>query len=155
MVRWLAVLLALCGGVGWLYLVRDSTLLDAGPQLRGALPLEELAHQGAQPLARMAAAWLPAGFVAGLALALAANRRRPWLTVLGPTLLGFVLLFASTAGSEAVSRNQALTAHLVPALRRPGLWVALAFIAIGALLALAATWRRAPSGPDAGAGAAP
>jgi hypothetical protein len=155
--RWLAVLLALCGGVGWLYLVRDSTLLDAGPRLHGALPLEELAHQGAQPLARVALAWLPAGFVAGLALELGARRARGWVTVLGPTLLGFVLLFASTAGSEAVSRNQRLTAHLEPALRRSSLWVAVAFIAIGALLALAATRvrRRGSSGPDAGAPAAP
>jgi hypothetical protein len=153
-VRWLAVLLALCGGVGWLYLIRSSGALDAGPQLRGALPLEELAHQGAQPLARMAVAWLPAGFVAGLALSLGARRVRPWLTVLGPTLLGFVLLFSTTAGSEAVSRNQRLTAHLVPTLKRSGLWVALAFIAIGALLALAATWRRGSSAPGADGAAA-
>src|SRR5206468_5174006 len=38
---WLLALLAVAGGVGWLYLIRDVHLLAHGPSVSGALPLEE------------------------------------------------------------------------------------------------------------------
>src|SRR5689334_7695184 len=72
---WLLALLAVVGGVGWLYLIRDVHLLDVGPSVSGALPLEELAKRGAQPLLRMLVAWLPAGLAAGFAVALATRLR--------------------------------------------------------------------------------
>ena len=147
----LGALLALCGGIGWLYLLRHTTTLDAGPKLRGALPLEELAGEGAQPLLRMAVAWLPAGFVAGLALSLTVKRR--WLIVLTTSLLAFVLIFSTTAGSEAASHNLRFVAHLVPTLQHPGVWVAVGLIAIGALLAALVT-RRGSSGQGSDGSAA-
>src|SRR5439155_15383489 len=62
---WFLAVLAIVGGVGWLYLIRDVHVLAHGPKVSGALPLEELASKGSQPLLRMAVAWLPAGFAGG------------------------------------------------------------------------------------------
>ena len=137
---WLLALVAVLAGVGWLYLLRDSTALAAGPRMRGALPLEELATRDAQPLLRMAVAWLPAGFAAGLALGLCTRMRAPSIAV-GSGLLSFAVLFSTTAASEAVSRNERLAQHLGPALHRSGLWAAVAFVVIGSFLAALAAAR--------------
>jgi hypothetical protein len=141
---WVVAVLAVCAGVGWLYLLRDSAALAAGPRLHAALPLEELASRDAQPLLRVAVAWLPAGFVVGLALGL--TWRRPhagWIAVACGALT-FAILFLTTAASEAVSQNERLTAYLGPALHRSGLWGAVAFAVIGSLPAAAAARRRRP-----------
>ena len=132
---WIIVVVAVCAGVGWLYLLRDTRALASGPVMAGALPLEELAGTGGQPLLRMAVAWLPAGFSAGLALALC-TRMRSTFVALSSGAVAFVLLFASTAVSEAVSRNERVSAHLGPALDRTALWTATALVIIGALLAV-------------------
>ena len=132
---WLLVVVVVCAGVGWLYLLRDERVLASGPVLGGALPLEELAGAGGQPLLRMAVAWLPAGFAAGLALALC-TRMRATFVALASGLAAFVILFLTTAASEAVSRNEHVSAHLAPALGRSGLWAATALVIIGALLAV-------------------
>jgi hypothetical protein len=134
---WLLAIVAVCAGLGWLYLLRGTGALAAGPAARGALPLQELAGQGAQPLLRMAVAWLPAGFAAALALGLCTRMRLAAIAV-GVGLLSFALLFSSTAASEAVSRNERLSAHLVPALQRTGLWTAVALVVIGSLPGAAA-----------------
>src|SRR5439155_4733245 len=63
-----ALLAVVVAGVGWLYLLRDLGALAAGPRIGEALPLQRLAHEDAQPLARLVAAWLPAGLLAGAAL---------------------------------------------------------------------------------------
>ena len=99
------LLLAVCAGMGWLYLLREAGALDAGPRLSGALPLEQLARGDDQPLLRVAAAWVPAGLAAGLALAWATGwgRGRRALAV---GLLGFVVLFATGAVSDAVAVNE-------------------------------------------------
>jgi hypothetical protein len=152
---------AIAAGIGWLYLLRDSSALAVGPRLHGALPLEELAGRGAQPLGRVAVAWLPAGFAAGLALGLAARRPRTvWIApVCG--MLTLAIVFSTTAGSEAVSQNERLSAHWGSALEREGLWAAVAFVVIGSLpaVALAARRRRRPAAasthPDALASPAP
>ena len=143
----------MCGGVGWLYLLRDTRALASGPVMAGALPLEELAGAGGQPLLRMAVAWLPAGFAAGRALALC-TRMRATFIAMSSGVVTFVILFLSTAASEAVSRNERLSAHLTPALDRTGLWTATALVIIGALLAVAPARARkarppAPSTTDA------
>lgn len=127
----------MCAGVGWLYLLRGVGAVAAGPRVSGALPLEELARHGAQPLLRMAVAWLPAGFAVGLALRLGAGLRAPAVAI-GCGLLSLVLLGSSTAASEAVSRNERFGAHVLPALHRSGVWTAVAFAVIGSLLAVAA-----------------
>src|SRR5205085_604507 len=59
---------ATAAGVGWLYLLFQWGALDAGPHVSGALPLQQLAGNEAQPLLRVAVAWLPAGVAAGAAL---------------------------------------------------------------------------------------
>jgi hypothetical protein len=131
---WLLATLAIAAGVGWLYLLRDAQFLNAGPRVGGALPLEELASRGAQPLLRMAVAWLPAGFAVGFALALGTRLRAAWVGV-SCAALSFVILGLTTAASEAVSRNETFVAHLRPALLRSGLWTAVGLAVIGSLLA--------------------
>jgi hypothetical protein len=134
---WFLAVVAIVAGVGWLYLIRDVHLLAIGPKVTGALPLEELAARGSQPLGRMAIAWLPAGFAAGLALALS-TRLRPAAVAVASGLLALVILGATTAASEAVSRSESFTEHVGPALRRSGLWTAVAFTVIGTIVALVA-----------------
>src|SRR5262245_54470291 len=62
-------LAAVFAGVGVLYLIRGVSPLALGPEISGALPLQQLAGGESQPLLRLAVAWVPAGFVAALALA--------------------------------------------------------------------------------------
>lgn len=129
--------LAIVAGVGWLYLIRDVHLLAHGPVVSGALPLEELASKGSQPLGRMLVAWLPTGFAAGVALLLT-TRMRPAAVVLASGLLALVILGSTTAASEAVSRSEPLADHVSPALHQSGLWTAVCLTAIGSILAVAA-----------------
>jgi hypothetical protein len=138
-------LVALCAGVGWLYLLRDDTALRAGPSMKGALPLQELAGRGAQPLLRVAVAWIPSGLAAGIALALCTRMRAATISA-ACGLLAFVLLFATTAASEAVEKNERLAAGLGPAFGRSGLWAAVVLVVIGSFLgaALSARARRHP-----------
>jgi hypothetical protein len=140
--------LAIVGGVGWLYLIRDVHALAHGPTVSGALPLEELAARGSQPLLRMAVAWLPAGFAAGLALVLATRLRAVWVAV-STGLLALLILGSTTAASEAVSHNETFFEHVRPALHRSGLWTAICFAVIGSILAVAAV-RTGPRGRTAG-----
>jgi hypothetical protein len=142
------VLLAIAGGVGWLYLIRDVHALAHGPSVSGALPLEELARRSSQPLLRMAVAWLPAGFAAGIALAL--TTRLAGAAVAASTgLLALLVLWATTAGSEAVSHNETFAEHWRSALGLSGLWAAAGFVVIGSIAA-AAVAGRGPRGRSAG-----
>ena len=113
-------MLAIVGGVGWLYLIRDVHLLAHGPSVSGALPLEELAQRSSQPLLRMAVAWLPAGFAAGLALALT-TRLRGAVIAASTGLLALAILFSTTAASEAVSHNESFAEHVRSSLRQTSL----------------------------------
>ncbi|MEA2428873.1 MAG: hypothetical protein QOF37_2501 [Thermoleophilaceae bacterium] len=137
---WALAVVAVCAGVGWLYLLRDTKLLAVGPHMRGALPLEELAYRGAQPLLRMAVAWIPAGFAAGLALALTTRLRAASIAA-AMGMLSFLMLYSTTVASEAVSRNERFAQHLGPVLGKSGLWAAVAFVIIGSLLAALALGR--------------
>jgi hypothetical protein len=126
-------LLSVCAGMGWLYLLRQAGVLDAGPKLAGALPLEQLARGDDQSLARVAVAFLPAGVAAGLGLAWATG----WgllarsLTVGG---LGLVLLVVTGAVSDAVAVNETVFSKLAGQFSHAGLWVELGFLVIGSLL---------------------
>lgn len=135
-------------GVGWLYLLRDVGTLAVGPKLSGALPLEELASRGAQPLLRMIVAWLPAGFAIGIALALCARLRTAAVAV-SAGLLALVVLGSTTAASEAVSRNERLSEHVWPALSQPGLWAALVILVTGSVLGAVAARSEGSSGAGA------
>jgi tetrahydromethanopterin S-methyltransferase subunit D len=127
------VLLAVCAGMGWLYLLRQAGALDAGPRLSGALPLEQLARGDDQPLLRVAVAWVPAGVAAGVALAWATGwgRGRRALAV---GLLGLVVLFAKGAVSDAVAVNETVASKLGDQISHGGIWLEVACLVIGSLL---------------------
>ena len=144
-------LLAICAGMGWLYLLREGGVLDVGARLSRALPLEQLARGDDQPLLRVAVAWVPAGIAAGLALAwgTAWGRAGRGLAV---AALAAVLLFATGAISDAVAVNESVGAHLGDQFAHEGIWIEVGFLVIGSLL----IGRRSSSAPpDAAAAASP
>jgi hypothetical protein len=118
----------------------------------GALPLEELAKRGAQPLLRMLVAWLPAGLAAGFAVALA-TRLRAVLIGAAIGVLAFLILAASTIGSLSVAHNETFAENVSPGLARSGLWTAVAIVVIGAILGAVAarTGLRGRSGESSAA----
>lgn len=136
----LAVVFLIAAGVGWLYLLDKLRLFGVGPRLSAALPLEDLAARGAQPLGRMAVAWLPVGVAATLALG--------WLTRL-PALARVVvvaaltaaIMFPMTAAFEALTRNERFSDHVGDAFSRGGPRTALALVVIGSALTAAAAGR--------------
>src|SRR4051794_34147402 len=85
---WLIGLAAVFAGIGELYLIRDAAL-GLGPRVAGALPLEQRPGQPGEPLLLLVIAWVPAGFVAGLALT-------------SPTRLGWVARTISLAALAAL-----------------------------------------------------
>jgi hypothetical protein len=125
-----AVIVAVAAGTGWLYLLRHVHGLAAGPRLRGALPLQQLAGGDAQPLARMVVAWLPTGLALGLSLTALTRLPRFGRTVVA-TLGAAVLLVASATVSDAVAQNERVQAHLSGALSLGGVWMAVALLALG------------------------
>jgi hypothetical protein len=127
----LCALAVTIAGTGWLYLLRGVGALDVGPHLREALPLQRLAGHDAQPLLRLVVAWLPAGIVAGAALRALGIRRsaaRIGLTFV-PCLL-VLMLFGAAA--DAITETEAVGAHLGAQPHRLAIWVAAAFVALGA-----------------------
>jgi lysyl-tRNA synthetase class 2 len=94
----LAVVLAT---TGWLYLVRVGP--GAGPSIREALPLDELAKVDAVPLWEFAAVWLAAAALIGLAARWARVERLTAAIVLG--LSTWALLYAADGSSIAVTRQ--------------------------------------------------
>lgn len=148
------IVLALVAGMGWLYLLRDLGWLDAGPRLAGALPLEQLARADDQPLARIALAWLPAGAVAGLALAAVgtAPRLRRGLTI---AMLALVLLFVTGATADAIAISADDVVDRIPdQAANAGAWAELALIFIGSLAAPRRSSTRLPGADEAAAPAA-
>ncbi len=149
----LAVVASIVAATGWLYLLRDVGALALGPHIAGALPLQQLAGSDDQPLARQACAWLPAGALAGAALA-------------GTTRLGLAgravaialgcwsLLIVSGAVADAAAISDTVFSHLPAQLGRGGTWTAVALMVIGSLpltgrhaeRRAGATRRRAASG---------
>jgi hypothetical protein len=101
--------------------------------MSGALPLDRLSGADAQPLGRMALAWLPVGVVAGLALRAAGMRSR---LARGAVVLcvGTVVLLVTGAVSDAVSTSTTPGSHVSSQLARPGIWAATALLVIGSLL---------------------
>jgi hypothetical protein len=118
------------GGIGWLYLLRHAGGLG-GPALAEALPLQRLAGGAAQPLGRIAAAWLPAGLVAGALLARAGFARRlPRAALL--FALAAPLLMVLGGASDAITESDPLGAYMSAQPLRPAIWVAAALLALGA-----------------------
>jgi hypothetical protein len=133
------VLVAVACGTGWMYVLRTVGALPYGPEVAGALPLQQLDRSDAQPLARVVAAWIPAGVVAGLGLRAAGLGvlSRVALTAVFATLL----LMAVGAVSDAATVSGAIPSHITGQLSREGTWVAVGLMTLGA--ALSARGRRA------------
>jgi hypothetical protein len=127
------VVVAVLAGIGWLYLLRDSGVLAAGPALPEALPLQRLAGDAAQPLGRMAAAWLPTGLVAGALLARAGFARRELRSAL--LFAGAAALLIVLSGvSDAVTESDPLGSHMGAQPGRAAIWTAAALLALGAAI---------------------
>jgi hypothetical protein len=144
------VVLVVGGGIGWLYLLRRTSGLAAGPRLAGALPLERLAGHGTQPLARVLAAWVPAALAA--AFALAAVTRLPAPARAAVAGLGsFALLLALGALSDATTASDPIGSHVGSQLDRGATWlVAAVFGACAPLIPR----RRAPRPAEPARGSA-
>jgi hypothetical protein len=127
------MLVVTLAGVGWLYLLRAAHLLGVGPRLSEALPLQRLAGSDSQPLARLVAAWLPAGLVAGVALRALGARRRVW-RAMAAGLPCAVLLLLFGAAADAITETDPLGAHLAAQPQRLAIWLAVALVAVGAAL---------------------
>jgi glycosyl transferase family 2 len=120
---------AVVAAIGWLYLLRSGGLLATGPRLAGALPLQQLAGDDAQPVLRMGGAWLPAGAIAGLGLTSLGHVRRPLVAAAGT---GGILLVLSGAASDAAASSLSPGGRLLPQLALPGLWAAVILFIVGA-----------------------
>lgn len=152
-------ILCVLAGLGWLYALRDLKLLAAGPHVSGALPLQQLAGNADQPLARVLVAWLPAGLVAGWLLGRAV--RSAVVTAVTVGVLAWVLLLFGGAASDAIAISDVVAHHVWAQLGRGGLWVATACMVTGSLVAAGSARPRRRGGdreasaPAAGESAAP
>lgn len=124
---------ATAAGIGWLYLIRNTSALDAGPGVSGALPLQRLAHQDTQSLLRVVLAWAPAGVAAGFALT-AATRLPPQGRALITFVTAFAVLFLTGAVSDAITASEPLSLHVTPQLHHAGLWLGAGIMAAAAAL---------------------
>jgi hypothetical protein len=115
-----------------LYLLRGAGLLPYGPDVPGALPLQQLDRSDAQPLARIVAAWVPAGAAAGLALRGAGVG--VLARVVSTGVLGALLLIAAGAVSDAATVSGAVPSHVTGQLSREGTWLAAGLMMLGAAL---------------------
>jgi hypothetical protein len=127
----LVVVATTLAGIGWLDLLRRWGVLHGAPHLREALPLQRLAGNGAQPVPRVIAAWLPAGLFAGLALRAIGLRRR--LARAAVTFCGCaLLLLVLGAFADAISETDPLLSHVGQQPGRAVIWLAAALAAAGA-----------------------
>jgi hypothetical protein len=121
---------AVLTGFGWLYLLRDAGVLNVPPRISSALALQQLAGDDAQPLARMALAWVASGMLIGAALPGVSRLGRAVRTLVFAVSSALVLWLVAAA-TDALTNNQQLTAHLGPALGETASWVALGLLVIG------------------------
>jgi hypothetical protein len=121
-------------GVGLLYLLRSAHIAGAGRNIAWSLPLEQLAGADAQPLARVALAWLAVGVVTGALLA-TFTHTPPFVTLPIVGLVAAAVLIVSAGMSVAVENNQPLLSRLGAPLPDAGAWLAVAFLLIGAAAA--------------------
>jgi lysyl-tRNA synthetase class 2 len=142
--RWLGLLVvavaAAPSALGLLYLLRDGRLLAAGATLAGALPLQQLNGDAAQPLLRVALAFASAGLAAGALVGMLA-RSRALAAALAIGVLSWALLVAGGAASDAIASSLRLAPRLGPQLGHRGLWVEAVALLLG-LLAGAWAMRR-------------
>lgn len=130
---WVAVIVAVVAGVGWLYVLRGVGTLAVGPGVAGALPLQQLAGDDTQPLLRLIVTWTPAGAIAALALS-AGTRLSPLARTVAVTLVAWLLLVLAGAASDAAAVSAGVASHLPEQLTRAGTWMAVALMAFGAVV---------------------
>jgi hypothetical protein len=130
----LAVISCVIAGEGLLYLLRQASVLGAGPAVRGALPLQHLAGSDAQPLLRVAVAWLPAAVVAGLILRSAGLRSRPARAAVAAAV-AYAVLVPVGALSDAVMVTGRFGDFVGTQWGRAGTLAATGLMALGALVA--------------------
>jgi hypothetical protein len=130
---------AVVAGVGWLYALRGLNWFALGPHVRDSLPLLQLAGFDAQPLLRLMAAWIPAGFVAGLALS---GVPRAWRLAIGGAV-GVALLLVASQASFALARNLRFSDVLWSRHPGAGPWIEGVLFAVGCTFAgrLSFAWR--------------
>jgi hypothetical protein len=137
-------LVAVACGLGWLYLLRSQHLLAAGPSVKGALALQQLALADAQPLVRALVAWALAGLAAGALLSAAAGRRSARL--LPAFAIGSAAwLVAAGAASDALANNLRVSTQVGAQFSSQAIAVALAALvpaAAAGLLAARTALRR-------------
>jgi hypothetical protein len=133
-VAWLFALAALFAGTGILYLVAHEPVLRIGPHVRGALPLEQLAGNDAQPLGRLVVAWVPAGFAAALAVGLLTSIGG-LVRVISLAATAAVVLWVAGGFSDAIAVNDPVGPHIGSQFTRPGTLVAVGLFALGAACA--------------------
>lgn len=129
----LVMLVVVAAGTGWLYLLRSWQVLGLGPPVHGSLELERLAAADAQPLARVVAAWIPAGLVAGAALAALLPFRQAALAA-AAGVCALVMLLVLGAASNAIENSEPIGRHLTAQPGRAGPWCASVLVIIGAYL---------------------
>jgi hypothetical protein len=137
-------LIAAAAGVGLLYLLRTAGIAPVGPKPAGALPLEQLDATDAQPLLRMAIAWVPVGLAAGALVALLTRMSRLAAFALLGLVAGIVLVI-SAGVSDSVTNNESFTQHLATPLGVAGTWVSLALLVIGVALGQVLVAKAAPA----------
>jgi hypothetical protein len=133
------------GGIGATYLLRRLSVLGVGPDIGGALPLQRLADSDAQPLLRIAAAWIPTGLLAGWALR--SRPGSPLARILTLAVVSVAELMAIGAVSDATTSSTPVADHIAAQPTRAGTWVAAAFTTAAAAWALARR-RAAPRAPS-------
>jgi hypothetical protein len=121
---------AVVAGFGWLYLLREAGILALPPRVPGALALQQLAGDDAQPLARMAAAWLVGGAAVGAGLSGFSQLGRS-ARVAAFALAAALVLLLLGAVTDALTNNQRLSAHLASQAGHAASWVALALLVTG------------------------
>jgi hypothetical protein len=126
-------IVSVLAGIGWLYTLRKAGALDAGPRFHEALPLQRLAGNADQPLARLVLAWLPAGLLAGFALRSvgfsSAASRATWML-----LVALLLLLLAGAVSDAVTASEPLRDHWSEQPGRAAIWLPTVLVAAGAAI---------------------
>jgi len=104
----LLLFVAVGAGFGWLDLIRaHGARAGGGPLVDDSLPLRRLAGQSAQPLARVALAWVSVGLGAGLLLGGFSRIRR--LALLAPCSLIALLVASQAAYAVEETQNFAST----------------------------------------------
>ena len=137
-------LAALFAGVGILYLIHQTGAFGSVDESTTPFRSSSSPARTRSRCSIVLIAWVPAGFVAGLAL-IALTRFGAVARTASLTVLAALIMLLAGAISDSVAVNDPLSPHLAPQLSRGGTWIAVAFFALGSLCAGLLPPRRGPS----------